>query len=85
MFADVNSGGVSGTGTGETFMRATVARRIAVNMEQGSNPETGINEALGYMTNRVGGEGGAIAISALTGEIGLGWNSKQVWYTFIEL
>ncbi len=78
MYADITSAGVSCTGTGETFIRATVARRVAQSMEE-ANPDINeaINEALNYMTQRVGGEGGVIALSPLDGQIGIGWNSKQ--------
>ena len=40
-YADVDSAGVSCTGTGETFVRAVVARRVAENVESGASASLG--------------------------------------------
>jgi beta-aspartyl-peptidase (threonine type) len=79
IYADINSGGVSCTGTGETFIRAVIARRIGQNLESSSSMSTNeaVEEALNYMNSRVGGDGGAIALSPTSMEIGIDWNSKQ--------
>jgi beta-aspartyl-peptidase (threonine type) len=79
IYADINSGGVSCTGTGETFIRAVIARRIGQNLESSSSMSTNeaVEEALNYMSSRVGGDGGAIALSPTSMEIGIDWNSKQ--------
>ena len=57
-------------------MKAGVARRVASSVESGSAPGDAIEEALRYMSGRVGGDGGVIAISA-GGNLGIGWNSNQ--------
>merc|ERR1719367_2108481 len=63
VFADDLSVAVSCTGTGETFMRAGVARRAAYMVEDlGLSAEEASEAALDYMEARVGGEGGMIAV-----------------------
>ena len=45
------------------------------------SPNEAIDEALTYMTGRVGGDGGVIALGPL-GEIGIGWNSNQMSWAY---
>ena len=77
VFADDDSVAVSCTGTGETFMRAGVARRVGYKVEEGSTAQEAVGEALGFMKHRVGGNGGAIAVDKL-GQIGIEWNSEMM-------
>ena len=69
------SAGVSCTGTGETFMRAGVARRVSWLVEQGSSAQEAATEALELMARKVGGEGGVISIDKF-GQLGIQWNSE---------
>ena len=48
------SAGVSSTGTGETFMRAGVARRVGWLVEAGSTAQEAVTEALEFMQRKVG-------------------------------
>ena len=77
VFADDESVAVSCTGTGETFMRAGVARRIGYKVEEGLSAQEAVGEALEFMKQRVGGDGGAIAVDKF-GQIGIEWNSKMM-------
>ncbi len=63
-------------------MKAGVARRVASNIESGYAASGAIEEALSYMTGRVGGDGGVIAVAAAGGEIGIGWNSNQMSWAY---
>ena len=69
--------GVSCTGTGETFMRAGVARRVGWLVEQGSSAQEAVSEALDFMERKVGGEGGVISVDKF-GQLGLHWNSEAM-------
>ena len=57
-------------------------RRISANVEINSmNPTEAISEALTTMTQRVGGDGGAIALSP-DGAAGVSWNSEQMSWAY---
>jgi beta-aspartyl-peptidase (threonine type) len=63
-YADDAAGAVSMTGTGETIIRMGVAKEIAMALEEGRSPETAGGRALARMRRRIGGEAGAIVLSA---------------------
>jgi len=81
VFADNESVGVSCTGTGETFMRSGVARRIGWLVEQGIGAQEAAQGALEIMRGRVGGEGGVIAIDKY-GQLGIEWNSEMMAWAY---
>lgn len=82
MFADNDSVGVSGTGVGESFMKVGVARRVSYLVENmGLSPNEAITETLDFMAQRVGGDGGVIAIDR-AGNLGIGWNSNQMSWAY---
>jgi len=84
VFADDFSVAVSCTGTGETFMRAGVARRAAYLVEDlGLSAQEASQAALDYMKSRVGGEGGLIAVDK-QGDIGIQWNSQQMAWAYAK-
>ncbi|XP_023344406.1 isoaspartyl peptidase/L-asparaginase isoform X2 [Eurytemora carolleeae] len=83
VFADNLSAAISCTGSGETFMKAGVARRIASKIEMGLSPKDAAEEALEYMKVRVGGSGGVIVLDP-TGNIGIHWNSKQMAWAYAK-
>ncbi|XP_069091850.1 isoaspartyl peptidase/L-asparaginase-like isoform X1 [Pleurodeles waltl] len=62
-YADNLAGAVSTTGHGESIMKVTLARRIILDMENGTMPAEAADAALSYMKNRVHGHGGVIAIN----------------------
>ncbi len=65
-------------------MKAGVARRVASNVGFGQPAALAIEEALSYMTDRVGGDGGVITIAADTGEVAVGWNSAQMAWAYAK-
>ena len=63
-YADDAAGAVSMTGTGETIIRMGVAKEIALALEEGRSPEAAGVRALARMRRRIGGDAGAIVLSA---------------------
>lgn len=77
-------GAVSTTGHGESIMKVLLAREAVYNMESGYLPEAACNKALKYMLDRVGGQGGVIAINK-HGHVGKGFTTKRMaWATITE-
>ncbi|MFZ5863625.1 MAG: isoaspartyl peptidase/L-asparaginase family protein [Nitrospirota bacterium] len=62
-YADDRAGAVSMTGTGETIIRAGLARLIAADLARGATPKTAGRRAMGWMRRRIGGDAGAIILS----------------------
>lgn len=62
-YADDGAGAVSMTGTGETIIRAGLARLIAADLARGAGPKTAGRRALVWMQRRIGGDAGAIILS----------------------
>ncbi len=62
-YADDEAGAVSMTGTGETIIRAGLARVIAADLARGATPKTAGRRALTWMRRRIGGDAGAIILS----------------------
>ncbi len=76
-YADDRSCAVSGTGTGEQFIRHTVARSIAARMEfGGASLEDACRQVVFHRLNP--GDGGVIAVSR-TGEIATVFNSPGMF------
>jgi len=63
-YADDAAGAVSMTGTGETIIRMGVAKEIAMALEDGRSPDAAGGRALARMRRRIGGNAGAIVLSA---------------------
>jgi beta-aspartyl-peptidase (threonine type) len=63
-YADNRAGAVSMTGIGEAIIRAGLAKEITLAMEGGAAPEAAGRRALIRMRRRIGGEAGAIILSA---------------------
>ena len=72
---------MSCTGTGETFMRAGVARRVGWLVEEGNTAQEAVEEALEAMKRRVGGEGGVISVDKF-GQLGIQWNSEVMGWAW---
>ena len=72
---------MSCTGTGETFMRAGVARRVGWLEEEGNTAQEAVEEALEAMKRRVGGEGGVISVDKF-GQLGIQWNSEVMGWAW---
>jgi beta-aspartyl-peptidase (threonine type) len=69
-YADDHAGAVSMTGTGETIIRAGLARVIAADLARGATPKAAGRRALTWMRRRIGGDAGAIILSR-TGALAL--------------
>lgn len=63
-YADNRAGAVSMTGIGEAIIRAGLAKEITLGMEGGVEAEEAGRRALIRMRRRIGGEAGAIILSA---------------------
>lgn len=63
-YADNRAGAVSMTGIGEAIIRAGLAKEMTLAMEGGVVPEEAGRSALIRMRRRIGGEAGAIILSA---------------------
>lgn len=63
-YADNQAGAVSMTGIGEAIIRAGLAKEITLALEKGASPEEAGTDALIRMRRRIGGEAGAIILSA---------------------
>jgi beta-aspartyl-peptidase (threonine type) len=61
-YADNETAGVSVTGYGESIMKVTLARRVCANVEKGLGIASAAEEAIAYLSSRVNGLGGVIAI-----------------------
>ena len=77
-------GAVSTTGHGESIMKVLLAREVVYNIEGGHPPESACDKALQNMFQRVGGQGGVIAINNC-GQVGWGFTTKRMaWATVVE-
>ncbi|RYE83111.1 MAG: beta-aspartyl-peptidase, partial [Myxococcales bacterium] len=70
-YADDRAGAVSGTGDGEGYLRAGVALRVCLGLEQGREPLDMIEEVLTFLESRVASRGGLIVV-ARDGRLALG-------------
>jgi len=61
-YADNMTAGVSATGYGESIMKVTLARRVCANLEKGFDIYSASEEAISYLSHRVNGLAGLIAI-----------------------
>jgi beta-aspartyl-peptidase (threonine type) len=61
-YADNETAGVSVTGYGESIMKVTLARRVCGNVEKGVDIVKAADEAIAYLSSRVNGLGGVIAV-----------------------
>lgn len=77
-------GAVSTTGHGESIMKIMLAREVVYNIEGSLPPNHACDKALQRMFQRVGGQGGAIAIDR-HGQVGKGFTTKRMpWATIKE-
>lgn len=76
-------GGCSATGHGESIARVTLCRHIISLMDAGLSASEATEKALSYMEQRVGGIGGAIALSK-KGDIGYYWTSKRMAWAYVK-
>ena len=78
-YADNGIGGVSSTGDGESIMKVNLARLVLTFVEAGSPIQEAADRALAYMSQRVSGSGGVVALDT-HGNIGHSYTTKRmVW------
>ena len=61
-YADDQGGAVSGTGEGEGFLRASIATRACLWMQEGLPPEAAARRAVAFLGTRVNASGGLILV-----------------------
>jgi len=81
-YADNGSCGVSATGDGEYFIRATVARTIAALMEYGGLPLQKAADSAIARVGALGGTGGVIALDR-HGRVGISFNTEGMYRAYI--
>jgi beta-aspartyl-peptidase (threonine type) len=78
-YADNRIGGVSSTGDGESIMKVNLARLVLTYVEAGNPIQEAADRALAYMSQRVDGTGGVVALDN-HGNIGHSYTTKRmVW------
>jgi len=78
-YADNMVGGVSSTGDGESIMKVNLARLVLTYVGAGNPIQEAADEALAYMSQRVGGTGGVVALDT-RGNIWHSYTTKRmVW------
>jgi beta-aspartyl-peptidase (threonine type) len=82
-YADSRVGGVSTTGHGESIMKVNLARLVLNYVEAGMGIQEAADKALGYMSVRVKGNGGLIAIDS-EGNIGAASTTKRMVWAYIK-
>ena len=82
-YADNRVGGVSTTGHGESIMKVNLAKLVLNYVEAGMGIQEAADKALGYMSVRVKGNGGLIALDA-DGNIGASFTSKRMVWASIK-
>ena len=79
VYASNASCAVSGTGTGEYFIRLTLAREVCALMEyKGLSLKAAVDVAIGRSLTDLGGDGGVIAVSP-NGEIAWAFNTSGMY------
>jgi len=81
-YADIESGGASATGWGETIMRVVLCKRACDQMESCSAQE-GVTKAIEYLDRRVGGKAGLIAIDK-HGNYGIFYNTLKMAHAYVD-
>lgn len=76
-------GAVSSTGHGESIMKVMLAREVVYNIEGGHPPGHACVKALQNMFERVGGQGGVIAIDK-HGQVGKGFTTKRMAWASVN-
>ena len=77
-YADDEAGAASATGHGEIIMRAVLTKRAVDALRSGIHPETAAREAMQYLGNRLGGDGGMTIVVDRAGRMGLAHSSSSM-------
>lgn len=76
-------GAVSSTGHGESIIKVMLAREVVYNIEGGHPPGHACVKALQSMFERVGGQGGVIAVDK-HGQVGKGFTTKRMAWASVN-
>ncbi|XP_071795523.1 isoaspartyl peptidase/L-asparaginase-like isoform X2 [Asterias amurensis] len=82
-YCDNASGAASTTGHGESIVKVTLARQVLYNMQNGDNAQQAAERAISYMSSRVHGSGGTIAVSK-TGDIGISFSTERMAWAWAK-
>ncbi len=84
VYADNETCAVSATGHGEDFMRTVLCKMISDYIAmQGMDARKATEAAIGYLTRRIGGQGGLILIDT-AGKCASGYNTRKMIHGWIE-
>ncbi|XP_038071522.1 isoaspartyl peptidase/L-asparaginase-like [Patiria miniata] len=81
-YCDNAAGTASTTGHGESIAKVTLARRVVYNMQNGHSAQQAAEEALSYMSTRVNGAGGTIALDR-TGNAGIAFTTERMPWAWV--
>lgn len=62
-YADDHAGAASGTGEGEGYLRTGICLRACLRLQEGREPLYAVEQAVDYLTERVGASGGLLLIA----------------------
>lgn len=84
-YANDNSCAVSGTGWGEFFIRLSVAREIATQIEYRALPiQDAVDLVIKQKLQKMGGDGGVIAVDRY-GNMGISFNSEGMYRAYVDI
>lgn len=81
LYADIQSGGCSTTGWGESIIKVLLAKTATDFLAAGHAPEEAARQAIDVLARRVGGLGGCILIDR-QGRVGLAYNTPRMAYAY---
>lgn len=81
LYADVESGGCSTTGWGESIIKVLLAKTATDFMGAGYTPHEAAQRAVELLARRVGGLGGCIVLDA-EGRVGFAFNTPRMAYAY---
>lgn len=82
-YADNRSGAVSATGQGEALMKVVISKTVCDFITQGYSTQEACDAAIRILAERVGGQGGLIAIDQ-SGVVGFAHNTVAMPYAIIS-
>jgi beta-aspartyl-peptidase (threonine type) len=81
LYADVQTGGCSTTGWGESIIKVLLAKTATDLVGAGLSPMEAAQRAIGVLAGRVGGLGGCILLDA-EGRVGFAFNTPRMAYAY---
>ncbi|XP_064600518.1 isoaspartyl peptidase/L-asparaginase-like isoform X2 [Liolophura sinensis] len=82
-YCDNEVGGVSTTGHGEAIIKVCLAKHTTDLMREGLSPQKALESALEFMTSRVKGSGGGVAVSK-DGQVGLHFTTQRMAWAWLK-